>query len=477
MSLKQKTLSSFKWTSLDQGLAQGINLIFGIVLARLLMPSDFGLVAMVTVFTGFLNLFIDSGLGAALIYTKEITEGDKSSMFWSNIGIGILLSVLLVLSAPLIANFYGEPILTIITYFIAFNFIISSTTPVQIALFKKELNFKSLFLARIIALILSGIIGIVMAYNGYGVWSLIGKLLLMTALYSLLLWLFSEWKPKKVFDWVRMKDLLNYSLPLLGNNILGYAKNNLDTIIVGKVLGSSSLGIYNKSYQLMVLPGNQITGVMGEVLFSSFSKVNHDIDKLWHAYLNATKGILILSVFMSLSIYFAADSFVMNVLGEQWSRAIPIIKIMALVGLILPTAKSIGALFNATGKTKLALKISLVTTPIYLGCVITGAFWGLEGVAYGVVLAIIGTAVPQLHYAVKLVNRTVFELFSENRRILFSSVLCFAIMHLIVSVINDQSELIWLFVMPISVLIILTLLGWTIFRKDSKMIYSILKNR
>lgn len=475
MSLRKKTISSFKWTSLNQFLAQGFNLIFGIIMARLLMPSDFGLVAMVTVFTGFLNLFIDSGLGSALIYSRDITEGDKSSMFWTNVGIGAMLSLLLVLSAPLIAEFYNEPILIVITYFIAINFIISSTTPVQLALFRKDLNFRSLFYANFLALSISGFIGVIMAYNGYGVWSLIGKMLIMTTLFSLFLWLFSSWRPRIIFQWNRLKSMLEYSLPLLGNNILGYAKKNLDTLIVGKILGSSNLGIYNKSYQLMVLPGNQITGIFGEVLFSSFSKVNHDKQKLWIYYVTATKGILILSSVMSFSIYFSADSFVMNVLGEHWSKAIPIMKIMALIGLIQPTVKSIGALFNATGKTKLSLKISLVTTPMYLGCVIIGAYWGLEGVAYGVVVAITGTAIPQLHLAVKQVDRTVYELFKENKMILISSLLCFIIISFLVKSINNQDDLIWLFILPSLVLSIMILFGITIFRKDSLKIYNLYK--
>ena len=376
MSLKARTLGAFKWNAAEKCLIQGLNFLFAIIMARMLVPEDFGLVAMVTVFSGFLGRFIDGGLSSALIYSRDANEADKSSIFWVNIGIGAALSLVLWLCAPLIARFYNNSLLILITCLQAINFFLGSTTPVQLALFRKELNFKKMFYARLWALTVSGVVGIVMAYAGYGVWSIVTRILLMSSIFSLLLWLFSEWRPKLMFDPKRLKVLLSYSLPLLGSNVLSYVQKNLDTLIVGKCLGGGSLGIYNKSYQLMVLPGNQVTSMVGFVLFSSFAKFNHDKQKLWSTYVVVTKGILLFSIMISLTIYFVSESFVMNILGSQWVGAIAIIKIMALVGLIQPLARSVGVLFNSVGATGLAFKLSLIATPIYLVCIVVGALWG-----------------------------------------------------------------------------------------------------
>lgn len=473
MSLRKKTIAGFKWSAFEQGSVQVSQFVIGIWMARLLLPEDFGLVAMVTVITGLLALFIDNGLGSALIYLKDLSEADKSSMFWVNIAIGFILFVGLAISAQYIANFYREPILERITYLVGFNFMLNSTIPVQLSLFQKELDFKKIFYAREIALFLSGGIGIFMAYSGYGVWSIISRMLLMTALFSLLLWRFSPWKPKLIFRWNRLKVMLNYSLPLLGNNILGYAKKNMDTLVVGKFLGAYPLGIYNKSYQLMVFPGNQITGMIGKVLFASFSQINQDKEKLWQTYLIAAKGIMILSIVLALTIFFAAESFVVNILGSKWLEAIPIIKIMALVGLVQPTTRSIGALFNAVGATKLAFKISMITTPFYLGCVLVGALWGIKGIAIGVVLGIVVTSLPQIHLALRKVNRTIFDLMEEAKMIVLSGAIIFAIVKAGSFLFGNMESILWLLILPLVITLLMLAFSLLLFRKDADRIIKV----
>jgi PST family polysaccharide transporter len=269
MDLTTKTVQGVGWTGTSQFIRLLLQLGITAILARLLTPTDFGLLAMVVVFTNLVMIFRDFGLTAALIQRKGVTEEHLSSSFWINILTGLLLAFLLAALAPVIAYFYGEDRLTLIIIVLASTFFISSFGIVQTALFTKELNFKPLAVIEILAVAISGTIAVFMAFSGFGVWSLVWQQVISSFVIVISLWTLSSWRPKILFQWQRVKELLGFGLNLTGFSFVNYFNRNLDNLLIGKFLGSASLGFYNLAYQLLLFPLSNISSVIGRVMFKA----------------------------------------------------------------------------------------------------------------------------------------------------------------------------------------------------------------
>ena len=257
--LKHATISGAKWNFGRQFCFQFIALVFGIVLSRLLLPAEFGLLAMVMVFARFGNLFSDMGLSRSLIHNQQVSSIDTSTVFWATLVLGLLLSGLMAALAPGIAWFYGQPELTALALVIALNFILSALNIIPRTLLEKRLQFRSLFFVDATATVLSGLIAIGMALSGYGVWSLAAQVILRSLFLSMLFWLFYPWRPDLVFDRSAFQQAAGYGLPLLGSGSLNYWVRNADKLLIGWKLGDEELGYYNKPYTLMLFPLANVT--------------------------------------------------------------------------------------------------------------------------------------------------------------------------------------------------------------------------
>jgi len=413
-SLFKQSFFAAIWNGSENLSIQILNLAFGIFFARLLSPEDFGLVALATVMAGFLDLFIDSGFGSALIQAKDPSENQKSSLFWLNIMIGVFLGFIFFLSAGFFANFYEDTRLIAITQIISLNFILSSTVPVQLALLRKELNMKLIFKGRIAALLLSGGISLALAYYGFGYWSLVARVILTSFFFAAMLWLLSGWFPKLHYQFKDVKSFLNFSLPLLGSNLVGYLSRNLDSLIIGKIIGKVSLGLYNRGFQLVVIPGTQINGMLAQTLFSSFSKRQDNNELLYRSFKIVFKIVLLVSVFSGVYIFINAPLLIDVLLGDKWTAVTPILRVLTLYAAILPAVKLVGILFNSKGATQKLLKISLVVFPIYLLAVFIGANFGAVGVAYGIFISMIISGIPQLNASLKLIDKNLLTLMKSG---------------------------------------------------------------
>jgi O-antigen/teichoic acid export membrane protein len=379
--LKQRTVTGVLWSAGASVTQQALNFTVTVVLARLLVPADFGLVATIAIFTGFVSLFVDFGLSAALIQRPSLTERHRSSAFWLNLAVGILLAALVAAVAPAIARFFHEPSLVALTLVASINFAIGSMGIVQSALLQRSMEFRRLGAIGICSTVLGGAVAIVMAAAGFGAWSLIGQLVASTAARTLLLWVTSSWHPRPIVDRLAMRELWQYSSGIAGFNAVNYWARNADNLLIGKFVGSAGLGIYSRSYNLMLLPIQQISTVTSRVMFPALSRIQSDPDRVKRAYLRAVAIIALLSFPLLAGLFVVADPFVLALYGAKWADVIPVLQILCIAGLMQPVAATTGWLYQSQGRTDLLFRWGVVFSALLVGAFAIGIQWGAKGVA------------------------------------------------------------------------------------------------
>ena len=404
MNLTIKTVKGVGWSGISQILR--LLLQFGVtaILARLLTPSDFGLLAMVVVFTNFVMIFRDFGLTAALIQRKEIIEEHLSSCFWINILVGFLLTLIFVVLTPLISHFYSEVRLIRIIMILASNFFISSFGVVQIALFTKEMNFKPLAIVEISAVAISGAIAIVLAFSGFGVWSLVWQQIVYNLMRIFFLWIFSSWKPKFMFRWYRVKELLGFGLSLTGFNFVNYFNRNLDNLLIGRFLGSIPLGFYNLAYRLLLFPLSNMSSVIGIVMFPSLSMIQDDKNKVCSAYIKATRYIAVITFPLMMGILVVAPQFIRTVFGLQWERSIFLVQVLSIISLIQSIGTTVGWIYKSQGRTDIMLRWGIFSTIIVTIGFVIGLRWDIEGVSIAYAITILILTYPNFAIPFRLIN-------------------------------------------------------------------------
>ncbi len=410
---RERTLLGLSWSVFAQVGKQVFRFVFAVILARLLSPREFGLVGMVMIFTGFAGLFSDLGLGAALVQKQGITEKHKSSVFWLNVGVGTVLTAIFVAGAPLVAEFYDEPLLVPITMVLGANFFIGGLSSVHQTLFRKNIDFKSLAIVEIGSIGGAGTVGIWMAYTGFGVWSLVAKGIASSSLTALLLWVMSPWIPRLTFDWRATKELMGFSLNLLGEKSINYWVRKGDDLLIGKVLGSDALGLYTKAYGLMLMPTRQISSVISRVMFPSLSTIQEDIERVRRVFFRMTRTIALLTFPMMLGLLAVSESFVIGVFGRQWSEMIPILQVFCIIGLMQSVGTLKGNLFLSQGRSDLMFRVGLFVKPMLIVGIVVGLQWGVVGVTIGYAIGILLATYPEWRYAGQLVGFTYSELVYE----------------------------------------------------------------
>jgi O-antigen/teichoic acid export membrane protein len=381
MSLTTRTIQGVGWSAISQIFRLLLQFVITVILARLLTPNDFGLLAMVVVFTNFVSIFRDFGLTAALIQRKGLTEEHLSSSFWINILAGFFLALVLSSLAPAIAYFYGEDRLTLITIVLSSTFFISSFGIVQTALLTKELKFKFLAIIDILGISASGTVAVILAFSGFGVWSLVLQQVIFILATVILLWSFSGWRPKFLFHWRRVKELLGFGLNLTGFSFVNYFNRNLDNLLIGKFLGSASLGFYNLAYRLLLFPLWSVSSVIGRVMFPALSTIHEEKAKVRLIYLRATRYIAALTFPMMIGLFAVAPQVIRTIFGLQWERSIFLVQVLALVGLIESIETTTGWLYQSQGRTDIMFRWGLFFFFFSATAFVLGLRWNIEGVA------------------------------------------------------------------------------------------------
>lgn len=414
-TLKQQSISAVKWNILSQITLQGLTLATSLILSRFfLSPKEYGLMGMILVFTGFANVLKDFGIGSAIIQKKELSDEDLSTAFLFNVILGISLTFIFVLASPLIAQFYNDDRLSLITKIVAINFTVSSLNIVQSSLLERELNFKAIFTNNFIAYSVMSIAAISMAYAGFGVWTLVLQPLILSSSFTLILWTKSNWKPIITFSKQSLHHLLKFSIYLLGSTSINYWASNIDNMIVGKYSGAQQLGIYTRAYTLMYLPITQISSILVKVLLPTISRIQDDKEKVANVYMRAIDLIAFVNFPVIVGLVVTADSLLLLLLGEQWQECILIYRILAVASLLRVMVSPIGLLLTGLGETKLHFKFGLVVCIIGIAFIFIG-YWtyGVIGVSSSLIFAGIISLLLSIYTIGKVIPFT-YGLFFRN---------------------------------------------------------------
>jgi len=403
--LQASVTSGVKWSSFSQIGRQVMLWITGIIFARLLSPSDFGLFGMAVVVTGFISLFRDLGTSAAVIQHKHPSRVFLSSIFWVNLAFGLLAMLILFMIAPLAGDLYREPRVGPILKVLSLTFFVSGFSIVQQAILERDLEFLKLMKVEMVATASGSIVGIGAALMNAGVWSFVYQSLAMMVVSTALLWASSTWKPQIVFHWFEVKSISRYSLNLTGFNIFNYLARNADYLLIGRYLGAQNLGYYALAYRIMIFPLETISSVLGRVMFPVYSKLQTDDVKFRFAYLKVASSIALISFPMVLGLWAVARPFVLTVFGAPWSPVILLLLILAPVGLAQSLGTTVGAIYQAKGRTDWMFYWGVGSGTLVVIAFVVGLPWGIVGVAtaYSIVSLII-LAYPGFAIPFKLIN-------------------------------------------------------------------------
>ncbi len=404
MELRTRTLKGISWTSIAQIIRIILNFVVVAILARLLTPEDFGLVAMVLVFSNLMLILNDLGLPYALIYQKDLTEETISSTFWFNLAEGLLISLLFLGLAPLIAAFYGREELVPIVMVMASLFLITSFGNIQNALFAKAMRFKIIAIAEMIAIATGGFIAVGMAYAGFGVWSLVFQQVLMVFFLAALLFFLSDWRPKFMFKWRSVRGLFGFGFNLTGYQLVNYTSRNADYLLIGKFLGSVSLGYYSLAYRISLYPLHNLGLIVGRVMFPALSTIQDSEEQVRRAYTRATRYIAIVVFPILIGILVLAPLLVRVAFGPQWERSILLVQVLAAVCLQQSLVFPVSWIYQSQGRTDIMFRFSLVATAVSVAAFAIGLIWDVEGVAIAYAIASFLLAYPAMAIPFRLIN-------------------------------------------------------------------------
>lgn len=356
-SLKEKTASGLSWSTLDKLFQNGFVFISGILLARMVSKSDYGLMAVLAIFVGLANILQESGFTSALIRKKDITQSDYITVFYTNIIIGLFLYLILFFAAPLIGNYYNKPILTSLSRFLFLSFVFNSFSVVQNAKLIKEVNYKLITKINSLSVFISYSIALLLAYLGFGVWALASQTVLWTFLKMSFFWLFNKWKPSGAFSKNSFKELFSFSSKLLIGGIINSVMANIPQSIIGKHYSMGIGGLYNQAYRNFNAAGDILTGSVYSVSFPILSSV-HDNARLKNIFRKfiRIKALIIFPMFMGMIL--VAKSF-MHILGNDWLDAAPILQLLAIGGIFIGLETANGDIQRIKGKSSIILYLTI----------------------------------------------------------------------------------------------------------------------
>lgn len=333
MQLKKEAFSGMVWVFIDYFLVKGVSFVGSIVLARLLMPSDFGIIAMIAIFMTFGNILLDSGLSSSLIRNNNNDDKDYSTVFFTNVFFGILIYAFFYIIAPIIASFFNQTILINIIRFYSIVFLLTSFSSVQMTLLIKNMQFKKIAILNVPSVILGLVVGIFMALKDYGVWSIISMYLVTQFVLSLGLWLSSGWKPKFIFSKERFSFHFNYGYKLLLANFLSGTTTNLYNAVTGKFYELNIAGNFERAFTLNNYPLMILTQIIGKVTFPLLSKIQNDKEYLKEIFIKLVRFTFFVSAPLMIILSASAKPLILTLLGEKWKEAIPIFQILCLGGI------------------------------------------------------------------------------------------------------------------------------------------------
>ena len=375
--LKEKTLSGVKWNAIGRFSTQGISFIISVLLARVLTPSDYGVVGMIGIFMAIANTFISSGFGSALIRKQDCTDADYSTAFYFNIVVGIVCYLILFLSAPLIAVFFDTPILKDVVRVLSINLFLGSLSIVQNARLTKAVDFKSQAKVSLIATIVSGTIGLIMAYNGFGVWSLVSQQVASSLMTTILLWIITKWHPQRVFSKQSFEYLFGFGSKILSASLLHTIYCHLTTILIGKFYTPQALGYYSRGESLATLPSSNLTSILQSVTYPILSKIQDDDARLiqvYRKYIQMTSMVVFFGMFLLAAL---AKPFIITLLTDKWAESIIFLQVFCLALMFDHLNQLNLNILYVKGRSDLVLRLEVIKKTISISMIIAALPFGV----------------------------------------------------------------------------------------------------
>lgn len=384
---KMTVISNLVWRFAERCGAQLVSFIVSIVLARILVPEDYGTIALVTVFTAILQVFVDSGLGTALIQKKDADEIDFSSVFYFNFVVCLILYLGMFAAAPFIADFYGDVTLVPVIRILSLTIVISGVKGIQQAYVSRNMLFKRFFFSTIGGTIFSAVLGIAMAYAGFGIWALVAQQLSNTFIDTLILWITVRWRPTKSFSWTRLKYLLSFGWKLLVSSLLDTAYNNLRNLIIGKMYSSSDLAFYNQGDKFPKVIVTNINASIDSVLLPTMSSAQDDKERVKQMTRRAIKTSTYVMAPLMMGLAFCAEPIVSLVLTDKWLPCVPFLRIFCITYMFWPVHTANLNAINAMGRSDWFLRLEIIKKIMGMTILLSTMWFGVMAMAYSLLLS------------------------------------------------------------------------------------------
>ncbi|KAF2342050.1 lipopolysaccharide biosynthesis protein [Flavobacterium tistrianum] len=404
MSLKKAALAGVLWSTIQQFSTQGIAFVVSVVLARLLSPEEFGLIGMITVLMSIGTVLMEGGLGQSLIRTNDPTEEDYTTVFYFNLIGSFLIYIIVFLFAGSIAKFYQQPSLELIIKWYCVIFITNAFSSVQYTKLSKEMKFKKELTIVVPSLILSSIVGITMAYMGYGIWSLIVSALTQSVLASIQLWIRSDWKPTLNFNREKFNYHFHYGYKLTLSGVLDAIFVNAYSIIIGKFFAPAQVGFYNRADTLKQLPVSNISVVLNKVTFPLFAQVHDNDERLKDIYKRIMQMVLFFVAPVLLCMSALAEPLFRLLFSEKWLPAVPYFQILCWNGILYPIHAYNLNILKVKGRSDLFLKLEVIKKLMIVVVIVITIRFGIQGLLYGSILTSVLAFFINSHYTGVFIN-------------------------------------------------------------------------
>jgi O-antigen/teichoic acid export membrane protein len=416
--LKLKAADAAFWSALDVFFSQGLGFCVSIILARLLVPEDFGIFAILAFFISIAGLFVNAGFTSALVQKQHISLIDESTVFWFNLFVGLIMTVALCTSAGAISGLFEVPILKPLALLLAVNVMFAALSSVQNARLMKHLDFKTLAVINLTRTTISGSVGIALAWQGYGVWALAAQSLLSNFLGMILLWWISPWRPALAFSTASFKQLFSFGGYVFVEGLFDQMYQRSYIILIGKYFGVREVGLYHRAANTQDIIKTLLTRSLSRVAFPVLATVNEDMARLQAGGSMAIRTIMFFVCPALLCLFTMSEIFILAIFGEKWLGTVPILQVLCGVGLIFPMVKINQTLLHAQGHARTNFYLGVTKSLSGITLLIIGSRWGIIGIAYSQVVNSLFSLWLHTHFSQKFIAYGLFKQLADS----FSSV-------------------------------------------------------
>ena len=407
MNLKEKTVSGLAWSFAGNFFSHVITFIIGIILARLLTPTEYGLLGMVTIFTILIQPFVNSGFSQALIRKNDCTQKDFSTVFYFNFFVGILFYLILFLAAPYISFFFKELQLTKIIRILGLIIIIDSAALIQTTILTKNVNFKLQTKITVVSNIIAGCLGIFLAYKGYKVWSLVYREMAFHLITTAMLWIKNRWKPDAIFSFPVLKELFGFGSKLLASAILDKLYYNIYNLVIAKFFSAKELGLFTRAKMFKDLASENVTEIISRVAFPVLSSIQDAPDKLKNKYITIRNCTMFIVLPLMFGLSAISESLILTLLGEQWEESIIYLQLLAFLGIFYPMITFTRDLLFIYGRSGLFFRLNIFVKTLAVPAIIIGIIFGIKFMIVILILAGFLEFLVKAYYSGKLVGYSV----------------------------------------------------------------------